>query len=145
MPTRKQRRRRDKEKRHEYGYVLVDETGEERELDPAELRAQRTERGKPKDVTATNGKAVTDRRGRKIQPPSWRRAATRAAFFVVVLFLFISLTRRGKSSRLADFLLVGVYGVVSVPLFFWMDRLTYRRWQRQQDGAAAKPPAAKRR
>lgn len=149
MPTRKQRRRRQKEHRHEYGYVLVDETGEERELDPEELRAQRQEREKPKEKQQPAGaKTGTDRRGRKIQPPSWRRAATRSAFFVVVLFVFISLTSK-HGSRVTEIGLVAAYGVVSVPLFYWMDRMTYRRWQRAQepkdDGAGSKRPAARRR
>ena len=41
MATRKQRRRREKSFRHEYGFVVEDEEGNEVELDRSELRAQK--------------------------------------------------------------------------------------------------------
>ena len=38
MPSKKQRRRREKSLRHEYEYVLLDEEGNEVPVEPTELR-----------------------------------------------------------------------------------------------------------
>ena len=47
MPTRKQRRRRDKTFRHEFDFVTYDEEGNEVEVDPTELRKEK-EKAAPK-------------------------------------------------------------------------------------------------
>ena len=48
MPTRKQRRRREKTFRHEYETVLLDADGNERPLDEDELRSEREARAQSK-------------------------------------------------------------------------------------------------
>ena len=79
MPTRKQRRRALKERRHEYETVWVDEEGNELEEPPEEAarpRAEKRNGAKPKPAKTTQqrgGRAV-----RVPQPPSWRRAASAA-------------------------------------------------------------------
>jgi hypothetical protein len=53
MPTRKQRRRREKTFRHDYDFVVLDEEGREVEVDPAELRkAKEKERPKRQHAAA---------------------------------------------------------------------------------------------
>ena len=62
MPSRKQRRRREKNFRHEYGFVTYDEEGHEVEVEAAEVRPEKakTERAKPKP---------TGRGGRPLREP----------------------------------------------------------------------------
>src|SRR5436305_10534912 len=86
MPSRKQRRRREKTFRHEYETVLLDGDGNEIPLDPDELRAERQakqqERAQTKPV-ATKGKKQPARGARSARPmrepprPSWQRAIKR--------------------------------------------------------------------
>jgi hypothetical protein len=44
MPSKKQRRRREKSLRHEYEYVTVDDDGNELPLEPTELKKKETTR-----------------------------------------------------------------------------------------------------
>src|SRR6186997_1617968 len=87
MPSRKQRRRRAKERRHDYEYVYVDEEG--REVDVDEPAAKVTQ--------SRNGRAVTGRGGRKIDPPSWRKVGKRALIFAPIMFLTIRFLGKGES------------------------------------------------
>jgi hypothetical protein len=116
MPTRKQRRRRAKEHRHEY--VWEDEEGNE--LEPEEVPARK--------ASAQPGQSV--RGTRQAQPPSWRRTFRRAAIFVPVMFVVISLL--GKNLSLADRLLqTALIVVVFVPFSYFLDGLFWRSYQRR--------------
>jgi hypothetical protein len=138
MPTRKQRRRRAKDQRHEWEYVVYDDEGREVEVDPAELRKERDQQrdgGKPARSSARNGKPTTqprDRKGRPLRPqkpPSWRRAATRAGIFAVALFVFTSFLNQNANWG-TRFAISVAYGLVAIPFFYFMDRATYRRYMR---------------
>ena len=135
MPTRKQRRRREKGHRHEYEYVIVDETGEEVPVEPAELRAAK-EKEKP-TATVAKGRQpaqAKDRRGRPIREPrvpTWQRAIKMGVLFAVVLFLFTSVVGKKKPSLVSRIGLAAAYAVIGVPFFYWMDRAAYRRWEKQ--------------
>ena len=127
MPTRKQRRRREKTFRHEYGFVAYDEEGNEVEVDPAEVRPPKEKPDKPKPKTAST------RSGRPLREPpvpSWQRSIKRGGMFgglmfVVVVFLF-------KGQSLALRLVTGVvYAIAFVPLTYWIDRVTYRSYLRR--------------
>jgi hypothetical protein len=63
MPSRKQRRRREKLKRHEYEYVLETEEGEEIPLE------RPSDRDKRLDGKTARGGVVRDRRGRDVFAP----------------------------------------------------------------------------
>jgi hypothetical protein len=131
MPTRKQRRRRDKEQRHEYEFVTVDDEGHEVPVDPEEIKPKK-ERS-PQSAGAKKGAQPTDRRGRPlrtVQPPSWRRAATRAIIFVFALFVFTSFVGKKKPTVLARVTIAVAYGAIGIPFFYWMDRASYRRYLR---------------
>jgi hypothetical protein len=130
MPTRKQRRRRQKEFRHEYGFVTYDEEGNEVEVDPSELRPEKRKPDKPKQAASGKGRRV----GREPPVPSWRRSLRRGGIwggvmFVVVVFFF-------KGTPVAGRILVGLlYAVAFVPLTYWIDRVAYRSYLKRSGKA----------
>jgi hypothetical protein len=147
MPTRKQRRRAQKERRHEYETVWVDAEGNELEEPPEELVATTEKRDnagpKPK------AKATQQRGGRQTRvppPPSWQRAAKRAAILGVVVFVFIYLVgaKNGGHNPASALLLALIYTLLFIPFQFTIDRFAYNRWQRRADGQAASRAAKKR-
>ena len=145
MPTRKQRRRTQKERRHEYETVWVDEEGNELDEPPEDLVAaprEKRENGKPKP------KAPAQRGGRAVRtppPPSWRRAAKRSLIIGGALFAVIYLLgSKGGRSFTGAFVLALIYTVIFIPAQFMIDRFAYNRWQRRAAEQAAKRPAKKR-
>ena len=132
MPTRKQRRRRSKTFRHEWETVLIDEEGNERPLDPDELRAEREEREaeRAKARPAAKKPSPTARKVREVPPPSWERAMKRGGLMgVAMLLAFVFLFRTGS---IAVRLGWGVfYAVAFVPLTYWIDRTAYRGYLRR--------------
>ena len=86
MPTRKQRKRRAKERRHDYEYVYVDDEGREVEVDEPVARA----------APSRNGRPVTGRGGRKIDPPSWSKVGKRALIFAPLMFFTIRFLGKGE-------------------------------------------------
>jgi hypothetical protein len=135
MPSRKQRRRREKSLRHEYGYVLVDEDGNEVPLDPDELRAEREAKEKQR-ASAKPAKAKQPQKGRggraprEVAPPSWKRAFRRGGTMgVLMLLAFVFLF---KTSPVGMRIAWGVfYAVAFVPLTYWIDRTAYRGYLRR--------------
>lgn len=149
MPTRKQRRREAKSKRHEYEFVYVDSEGHEVE-DPPEETAETPKRresanGAKPDAKA-KGKQQPQQRGRGgravrvPQPPSWQRAARRALILGAVVFVLFSFGAKGSgSSRYATaLLLTAVYTVLFIPFTYFIDRYAYRRWQAREAQQATK-------
>jgi len=147
MPSRKQRRRREKTFRHEYETVLLDGEGNETPLDPEELRAEREakQRGRAQATTGRGKQTQKQQpaRGARTRPlrepplPSWRRAARRGGTMgalMLLAFLFIL-----KSGPLPQRLGIGVfYGLAFIPLTYWIDRTAYRTYQRRLAKAAEK-------
>ncbi|HZO97268.1 MAG TPA: hypothetical protein VFB42_07845 [Gaiellaceae bacterium] len=134
MPTRKQRRRREKSFRHEYGFVTYDEEGNEVEVDPAELRPEKRKPDRPKEKAAP----ARGRRPLREPPvPSWNRSLRRGGIwgglmFVVVVFFF-------KGQSLASRVAVGaLYAAAFVPLTYWIDRVAYRSYLRRSGKAESK-------
>ncbi len=122
MPSKKQRRRREKLKRHDWEYVLLDEEGNEVPLEPTQLKK-----------TDTNGKPVAKRARRpvrEVKPPSWSRSAKRALLFVPFLLIFLSLGKNPPPviTRVGISVL---YAGVFIPMFFFVDRMAYRAYQRR--------------
>jgi hypothetical protein len=149
MPTRKQRRRDAKSKRHEYEFVYVDEEGNELDKVPEELdRPKERQNGtrpsgaRSSDAKKPAGKQQTrgGRRGRTPQPPSWRRSVRRALILGAVVFVLFSLTGRGGNGRyLVALQLTLLYTVLFVPFTYAIDRFAYRRWQARQAGGTSTP------
>src|SRR4051812_3534748 len=134
MASRKQRKRRTKEMRHEYELVLVDEDGEERPLDTAELRADRRDKssatGERKNAPA--GKIrTTDSKGRPlrvVQPPAWNRVWKRALVFGAFMFVVLTFVG-GKKHTLTDTLIPTLlYTVLFVPMLYLLDRVQYNQY-----------------
>lgn len=130
MPTRKQRRRRAKDRRHEYEYVYVDEEGQEVAVDPDELRSERE--------PSRNGRAREPARSNvRIQPPSWRRVGRRGLIFAPLMFVTVMFL----DSRL-ELWQVGVQTLfllaIFLPFSYFMDSLVYRRYQRRVGASASK-------
>jgi hypothetical protein len=122
MPTRKQRRRRAKEQRHEYEVVYLDAEGNEVEVPPDEVEKSSGRRSDPAERTrAANG---TSKQGaRAIDPPTWRRSARRALIMAPFFFVFLYILQRNIASALIVSLF---YAVVFVPFSYGIDKLTYR-------------------
>lgn len=123
MPSRKQRRRREKLKRHDWEYVQLDEEGNETPLEAAQLKK-----------ADTNGKPAAKRARRpvrEVKAPSWKRSIKRALIFVPFLYIFLTYTGK-EPLPLAERLGVSVlYAAVFIPMFFFVDRLAYRAYQRR--------------
>jgi hypothetical protein len=120
MATKKQRRRRAKEQRHDY--VWVDDEG--KEMDPEE---------------ATPAKSATRARRSRRDPqaPSWQRTFKRGAIFAPIMFgtvLLLSPNLAMTTKITQTLLIVGIF----VPFSYFLDRIFYRsalrRAERQADG-----------
>jgi hypothetical protein len=136
MPTRKQRRRRAKEQRHDWEYVEIDpETGEERVLDADEVDADRP--AAPKKAAATGSKP-----GRVVNPPSWQRVLKRGLIFAPLMFLTVTFldAKLSITARLIQTLLLLAF---FVPFSYAMDSLAYRTFLRRGGVPAAPPKQAK--
>ena len=132
MPTRKQRRRREKTFRHEYGFVMHDEEGNEIELAGSDLRAKKDAPAKAKATTKTDVKSKPSRRiVRDPEPPSWRRSARRAAMWSPAIVAVAYLILRGVTVPVRIAFGVG-YAVFFVPMTDWMDGLTSRRFEKRK-------------
>jgi hypothetical protein len=148
MPSRKQRRRAQKERRHEYETVWVDAEGNELDEPPEEeLAATPAKRDTPN--SKTKAKATQQRGGRQIRvppPPSWQRAAKRAGILGAVVFVFIYLVgaKNGGHNPASALLLALIYTLLFIPFQFTIDRFAYNRWQRRADTQAASRAAKKR-
>jgi len=131
MPSRKQRRKREKLQRHEYEYVLETEDGEEVLERPPELEA--TEKnGKPRKAVA----GPVDRHGKPIAKPSFRRVLRRTAIFAPLIAIFIYITA-------PDLTVAGLVVNVALLLAFFMplsyvvDTFVYRMlWRRYEKSRA---------
>ena len=135
MPSRKQRRRELKAKRHEYEFVYVD--GEGNELDelpegfeeePKKERANGAQRleAAAKGAAAARGGRRARRRCRRGTARS--SAAACSASSSSSLFSF---TAKGHCASVMPLALL--YTVLFVPFTYYIDRFAYRRWR----GAAA--------
>jgi hypothetical protein len=115
MATKKQRRRRAKEHRHDY--MWVDDEGNE--VEP--------------EGTAGTDKGATGARGprRDPQAPSWQRTFKRGAIFAPIMFgtVFLLSPNLPIATKISQTLLIVA---IFIPFSYFLDRLFYRRAARQQ-------------
>jgi hypothetical protein len=129
MANRKQRRRREKTFRHEYAFVTYDEEGNEVEVERPDAGEERKQAEKAKPA-ATAKKGGSRRSLRQPSPPSWRRAVKRGGLWggvmlIVVVFFF-------QGTPLVGRIAWGLfYAAAFIPLTYWIDRMTYRSWQKR--------------
>lgn len=134
MPTRKQRRRQQKSRRHEYEYVYVDDEGNEVPVEPTELRPEK-KNGKVDTRTSTAKRTPRRAGGRVIEPPSWRRAVKRAAIWAPLLVVAMMLINRNVSAlqwvTSAAFLVA-----FFIPISYFTDSVAYRMYRKRVDREA---------
>jgi hypothetical protein len=130
MPTRKQRRREAKSKRHDYEFVYVDDEGNEVEAPPEEPAAEKRRNG---SAPAAKKQAQPARGGRRApQPPSWRRAARRAVILGAVVFALFGLVGSKHHNYAGAALAAVIYTVLFIPFTYSLDRFAYRRSQSRE-------------
>ena len=138
MASKKQRRRRQKERRHEYEYVYVDSEGQE-----VEVEEERPKSANSKTPPAS--KPLLTERGRKIEPPSWRRTARRAALFAPFMLVILYLLRPKDGSTAGVVLNVLVLMAFFVPFSYFMDSMMYRFAQKRlARGGGSSPKSSSR-
>ena len=128
MATKKQRRRRAKDKRHEWETVYVDDEGNEVEVDePAPSRREAHADRKP----ATKGSQRSGGRGRggrTPEPPSWRRSAKRTLIVAPIFFAFLLVVEKELPTA---FVVAALYSTLFVPFSYGIDMLSYRMQMRR--------------
>jgi hypothetical protein len=146
MPTRKQRRRDLKSKRHQYEFVYVDAEGKELDEAPPELLEEEEQRKKErtngaKAAASTKGKKQPPQRGARREPqaPSWNRAIKRGLLLGGVIFALFALTAKNHS---AGALLAIPYALLFIPFTYYIDRFAYKRFQART--AVGGTPATKK-
>jgi hypothetical protein len=122
VPSKKQRRRREKLQRHEWELVRIDEEGNEQPVES-------TPRVEKKKESAAKTR-TTRRPVREVKPPSWRRSATRALLFAPLLYIFLSLGKHPPPLVTRVGIAV-LYAAVFVPMFFLVDRMAYRAYRKR--------------
>jgi hypothetical protein len=128
MANRKQRRRREKEKRHDYDLVEIDEEGNETVLTASELKREPPERVKP--AAKRQGKPAP-RGGRQPQAPSWRRVIKRGLIFAPIFFGTVLLLGGGKITWAQAIVQTTLLMAIFVPFSYVMDRFVYRSTQKR--------------
>ena len=140
MPSRKQRRRRQKLQRHEYEYVVETEDGEEVPLEEYEGDVETVE-GASRIAKPKGEPTIVDRRGREVKAPSLERVMRRAAIFGPILFAVVYLTSRNQLSVTGVILNTLILLAFFIPFSYLVDRMVYRAVVRRSE----KNRAAKRR
>ena len=117
MATKKQRRRRAKEHRHDY--MWVDDEGNE--LDPQEAQSEKR---------APQARATGPRRDP--QAPSWQRTFKRGAIFAPIMFatVFLLSPDLPMTTKITQTLLIVA---IFVPFSYFLDRFFYRSFQRRAE------------
>jgi hypothetical protein len=130
MPSRKQKRRQQKQRRHEYEEVYVDAEGNVIELDEAEIEPPAAAQRNGRAARSRPQRSAAPRAGRTIQPPSLRRVLKRGAIFAPVMFILVSLL--SPDFTIAQRVLNTLFLVaIFLPFSYLMDSVTYRIWLRR--------------
>jgi hypothetical protein len=119
VPTRKQRRRRDKTFRHEYDLVVYDDDGNEVPVDTSERRTQ-----KAKDAPKGKKGSRPKRAARVVVPATWERALKRGGAMGVILLIAMVLIH-------GPIILGVIYGIALIPFTYFIDRTAYRNYVRR--------------
>lgn len=136
MPTRKQQRRRQKLKRHEYEEVYVDEEGNV--LAPEE--AEELELASPPRKAERTKERSTSRAGRVLEPPSWRRTLRRGLLFFPLMLITVMLLGQDLTLAQQIFQTIVLMGFF-LPFSYFMDSMMWRSYQRRiaRSGDSKKP------
>jgi hypothetical protein len=127
VPTKKQQRRRQKLKRHEYEEVYVDETG--RELEPEEAEELAGTALRTKGTSAARSRPA-ERGRRVIEPPSWRRTGKRGLLFFPLMLAVVFLLSPELSTVQKVFNTLTLMAFF-IPFSYFMDSMMWRSYQRR--------------
>jgi hypothetical protein len=109
--------------------VYVDDEGQEVEVDPSELKAERD--AKPARKAATRRQPAARSR-RTVQPPSFQRVLKRGLLFAPVMYLTLSLIGGGPNQTLQGRILqTAMLLAFFLPFSYVMDKLAWRTYQRR--------------
>jgi hypothetical protein len=125
MPSRKQRKRRAKDRRHEWEYVYVDEEGEEVEVPDGEAPVSRNGKRTPQQRTKTSSSGM-----REVQPPSWKRVGKRGLIFAPLMFLTVTFLS-GDLTMAQRLLNTAFLLAFFLPFSYAMDALMYRMYKKR--------------
>ena len=128
MASKKQRRRQQKVRRHEYEYVYVDDEGNEVEVDAAEPAPRAVKSDGP---TERRGASTSTFTGRVVKPPSWGRVARRAPIFGVLVYVTLSLIDKSGMTPAQRLVQTAVMLGFFLPFSFLMDSIAYRTYRRR--------------
>ena len=128
MPSRKQRRRREKLQRHEYEWVVETEGGEEV---PVERPVERAK----KDEKSNGSKTVRNRQGRAMPKPSLGRVLRRTAIFGPLILVVVFLTGTKNATIGSKVYTAVVLLAFFIPFSYLVDVFLYRMLQRRRDPA----------
>jgi hypothetical protein len=117
MASRKQRRRRAKEHRHEY----VWEDAEGNELEPDEVPARKSEPSRHARSAGTP---------RQAQEPSWQRTLKRGAIFAPIMFVTVMLLS-GDLSLASKIVQTAIIVLIFIPFSYFLDVIFWRSYQRR--------------
>jgi hypothetical protein len=127
VATKKQQRRRQKLKRHEYEEVYVDDEGN---VLPAEEAEELAVASPSRKVERTSKARPTNRAGRVIEPPSWRKTAKRGLLFFPLMLITVMLLGRDLTLAQQIFQTIVLMGFF-LPFSYFMDSLMWRSYQRR--------------
>ena len=122
MPTRKQKRRRAKEQRHEY----VWEDAEGNELAPEEAPTRK----------ASAGSNPVSRGGREVQPPSWSRTLKRGAIFAPIM-LGDEMLLSSDLSLASQVVQAAIIVAIFIPFSYFLDTIFWRQYKKRQERQGA--------
>jgi hypothetical protein len=130
MPSKKQRRRREKLQRHEYEWVIETEEGEEIPVE------------RPVEEDKRNGKAAAsatprDRRGREVPKPSMGRVLRRTAIFAPLILVVVWITSSDEVTTTSKIFTAVMLLAFFIPFSYMVDVLMYRVLQRRQQRGKA--------
>jgi hypothetical protein len=133
VPTRKQRRRREKDFRHDVRVFEVDEEGNEVPIAELRTRDEKPKAAAPK-TKAERKQAARSKYGnrtiRAVPEPSWERAFRRGGLMgglMLVAFLFLF-----KNAPIGLRLAWGLfYALAFIPLTYFIDRTARRSYEKR--------------
>ena len=131
MASQKQRRRRAKEKRHEYELVEIDAEGNETVLTASELKSESPPQSTAKKSQPKGGAKPRSGRGTP-QPPSWPRVLKRGAIFAPIFLATVLLLAGSRLSFAGAIVQTLFLLAVFVPFSYFMDRLVWRSYEKRQ-------------
>ena len=130
MASQKQRRRRAKEKRHQYDLVEIDAEGNETVLSASEVRSETPEKGS--SSSGRGRRSAFGRSGRGgAQPPSWPKVLKRGALFAPIFLVTVMLLSGGRLTLVGAVIQTLFLLAVFVPFSYFMDRLMWRSQQKR--------------